>query len=158
MESLRKVLGVAGDARKRPLDTATTGEDTEDRLRNINDELRGQAEDSSSPWLPLESNPELFTSFAHAIGLPKAWEWIDVFGLDTDLLSLVPSPCIAVILLFPCSSNIYQERARQNRYYNFKDNSEWIKNCFFLRQHAEFGNACGTIASIVSSVTKDFNN
>jgi len=42
----------------------------QDRLRLINDELRTRDPDPNSPWLPLESNPELVTTFARTIGLP----------------------------------------------------------------------------------------
>ena len=38
-----------------------------DRLKAINDELRG-ADADAGPWLPLESNPEVFTSFARQVG------------------------------------------------------------------------------------------
>ena len=57
----------------------------EDRLRAINDELRGQG-DEPSPWLPLESNPEVFSQFAHSVGLPAAWGWHDVPRSCEELL------------------------------------------------------------------------
>ena len=42
----------------------------EDRLAQINNELRNKkvkVDDDDTPWLPLESNPEIFTKFGHDV-------------------------------------------------------------------------------------------
>jgi hypothetical protein len=34
-------------------------------------------------WVPLEANPDVFTSFARRLGLPKdSAHFVDVYGLD----------------------------------------------------------------------------
>ena len=38
-----------------------------DRLAQINNELRDKVDNVDTPWLPLESNPEVFTSFGHDV-------------------------------------------------------------------------------------------
>ncbi len=34
------------------------------------------------------------------------YEFTDIFGLDDELLSMVPKPVIAVLLLFPITKNV----------------------------------------------------
>lgn len=51
--------------------------------------------------IPLESNPEVFTQFAHNLGLDESHEFVDIYSLtDPDLLGFVPRPVKALILLF----------------------------------------------------------
>jgi len=105
-------------------------------------------------WLPLESNPAVFTGFARKIGVPAPWVFVDVLGLDEALLAMVPQPVAAVILLFPCSRRIYDyrraEEAKTRAAYPSlpAPQSEALAATFHLQQHADFGNACGTIAAV----------
>jgi|Transcript_87810 ubiquitin carboxyl-terminal hydrolase L3 len=100
-------------------------------------------------WVPLESNPDMFTVFARHIGLPKAWSFVDVLGVDHEFLSseMVPRPCLGVTLLFEYSDNLLRSQAEQQRKLKVgarhKASSEDV---FFMKQYV--GNACGTIAAI----------
>ncbi|KAH8668704.1 ubiquitin carboxyl-terminal hydrolase [Xylariales sp. PMI_506] len=53
-------------------------------------------------YIPLESNPELFTKFVQQLGLSPALAFHDVLSMeDPELLGLVPRPVLALILVFP---------------------------------------------------------
>ena len=120
---------------------------TRDTLAEINDKLRseGASSNADTRWLPLESNPELFTNFGRKLGLPAEWGWTDILGLDSELLDMVPQPVAAVILLFPCTNSIYEHRKCIGAGASLPDQPP---STFFLKQVAEFGNACGTIACV----------
>ena len=95
-------------------------------------------------WLPLESNPDVLNPFIRRLGVPSDWEFTDVFGLDDELLAMVPQPCAALCLLFP-SQNISQAHREAMR---AKQPASAGAPVFFLQQHDEMGNACGTIAAV----------
>lgn len=88
-------------------------------------------------WVPLEANPELFNAWASALGLDTSkYAFYDIFGLDPELLAMVPGPVEAVLLLFPLSPKI--EAARQARETCLaQDDLLWFPQTI--------GNACGTI-------------
>jgi len=103
-------------------------------------------------WVPLESNPEMLSTFAHGVGLPEMWEFCDVFGTDEELLAMVPQPCVAVTLLFKQSEKLRAFKSAQYEQLDKaqKDNAGQAvsSDIFYMKQH--IGNACGTIATIHS--------
>lgn len=119
----------------------------EDPLAALNEELRRQPEKHGSEWLALESNPQVFDAFGRHIGVPDGWEFVDVLGLDKELLELVRRPVAALILLFPCTPGIYAARRRQDEALRAGKGVPQ-EDLFFLKQVADFGNACGTIACL----------
>ena len=71
----------------------------------------------------------------------------DVWGLDSELLQMIPRPCWALCLLYPCA------KVNKARREVFADDSRYEVNpldVFYLKQHDKAGNACGTIALIHS--------
>ena len=53
-------------------------------------------------FIPLENNPEIFTSLAQDLGISSDLGFYDVYSLDDpDLLSLVPRPVYSLIFITP---------------------------------------------------------
>ncbi|AET41010.1 ubiquitin-specific protease YUH1 Ecym_7162 [Eremothecium cymbalariae DBVPG len=52
--------------------------------------------------IPLESSPEIFTNFAHELGLKRQMAFDDIYSLtEPDLMAFLPRPMKSIILLFP---------------------------------------------------------
>jgi len=94
-------------------------------------------------WVGIESNPDVFTEFAHQAGLPKSWAFSDCLGLDEELLSFVPQPCLALILIFPWSREGVAKRDAAMAPRNCESPP---KGLYYMEQRV--GEACGTIAII----------
>ncbi|KAI9745618.1 MAG: ubiquitinyl hydrolase 1 [Claussenomyces sp. TS43310] len=66
-------------------------------------------------FVPLENNPEVMTSLVHNLGLSPALSFHDVFSIDDpDLLSFVPRPATALLLVFPVSESYEKYRAQED--------------------------------------------
>ena len=126
------------------------GDERGDPLAALNDELRN-LDAAASEWLPLESNPEVFEAFAHRAGAPHL-RCCDVLGFDPELLGMIPGIPVALILLFPCSNEIYAFRRREEKaLLQRQETGPRIaedRGIFFVRQVAAFGNACGSMACV----------
>jgi ubiquitin carboxyl-terminal hydrolase L3 len=97
---------------------------------------------SQKHWLPLEANPDVLNRFLRQMGVAnEQHSFVDVYGLDPDLLSMVPKPVLAVLLLFPISSASEEARIAQDA--GFQAQSV-PSDLYFLKQTVS--NACGTIA------------
>ena len=95
-------------------------------------------------WIPLESNPDVMNKLISALGVENML-FTDVYGLDPELLGMVPSPCCALILLFPVSEKYHQFRTLEGE--KFKNEPQKIPdNTYYMKQ--TIGNACGTVAII----------
>ena len=115
-----------------------------------------KTEAAKRKWLPLESDPEVFNRYAKALGCEHVGETLnfcDVFGLDPDLLGMVPRPVVAVILLFPIEKqkggSQQEEEEEQRRSASMMSKHTSSKGAqdgdvFYIKQ--KIGNACGTIA------------
>ncbi|XP_076321721.1 ubiquitin carboxyl-terminal hydrolase isozyme L3-like [Tachypleus tridentatus] len=93
----------------------------------------------SAKWLPLESNPDVMNKFIHELGVPKDWSVVDLVGLDDELLATVPSPVLAVLLLYP--SRKQNEAGVEMAKASGQSVSDQV---YFLQQTIR--NACGTVA------------
>eukprot|EP00451_Oxyrrhis_marina_P015144 CAMPEP_0204309298 /NCGR_PEP_ID=MMETSP0469-20131031/1018_1 /ASSEMBLY_ACC=CAM_ASM_000384 /TAXON_ID=2969 /ORGANISM="Oxyrrhis marina" /LENGTH=303 /DNA_ID=CAMNT_0051288907 /DNA_START=24 /DNA_END=935 /DNA_ORIENTATION=- len=96
-------------------------------------------------WLPLESNPDILNEFMERVGVTTSAKFTDVVSLAPELLGMIPEPVLAVCLLFP-SKAVRKPRLEQLAGQHVARRAP--PSSFFLTQHSEFGNACGTIAAV----------
>ncbi|XP_061708670.1 ubiquitin carboxyl-terminal hydrolase isozyme L3 [Cydia pomonella] len=102
---------------------------------------------ASENLIPLESNPEVMNKFLQKLGVPSNWSIVDVMGLDSEMLSWVPRPVLAVMLLFPISEK-YEQHKQQEESDILSKGQEVSSNIFYMKQN--LSNACGTIALVHS--------
>lgn len=100
---------------------------------------------TSEKLVPLESNPEVLTKFLQKLGVSSKWNMVDVVGLDSDLLSFVPRPVLAVMLLFPISES-YEQHKKFEEIDILSKGQEVSSNVFYMKQ--KISNACGTVALV----------
>ncbi|KAL2489699.1 ubiquitin C-terminal hydrolase 3 [Forsythia ovata] len=106
---------------------------------------------SAKRWLPLEANPDVMNQFLWGLGVPPdEAECFDVYGLDEELLEMVPKPVLAVLFLYPITSQSEEERIKQDSI--VKEPSGGV---YFMKQTV--GNACGTIGLLhaVGNITSE---
>ena len=96
-------------------------------------------------WLPLESNPEVMNTYLTSLGVQDPTvAFNDVFGLDADLLAMLPGQVLAMLLVFPITEATDAEADE-----TAKSEAQGAlmsllgTNVFFMKQ--TIGNACGTI-------------
>ena len=93
-------------------------------------------------FIPLESNPEIFTELIHQLGVLESLCFQDVMSLDDpDLLAFLPRPAYALILILPTTAayekKVVEEDARLEQYQDPGGNEQVI----FFKQ--TINNACG---------------
>ncbi|ORX88606.1 peptidase C12, ubiquitin carboxyl-terminal hydrolase 1 [Basidiobolus meristosporus CBS 931.73] len=98
-------------------------------------------------WVPLESNPEVMNQFIHNLGVSELWGYNDVWGLDEDLLQMVPQPCVALLLLFPITPGYEKFRLEESKKLH-ETGQPLSDKVYFMKQTIR--NACGSIAVLHS--------
>lgn len=92
--------------------------------------------------LLAENNPEIMSSLVHKLGLSSELAWHDVYSLDDpSLLSFVPRPAHALLLVFPTSSAY--EKARHDEDKSLADYTGTGPEEEVLWFKQTIGNACG---------------
>ncbi|XP_047322785.1 ubiquitin carboxyl-terminal hydrolase 3-like [Impatiens glandulifera] len=102
-------------------------------------------------WLPLEANPDVMNQFIWGLGVPEdEAECCDVYGLDEELLEMVPKPVLAVLFLYPITPQSELERIQQDSI-----KKEISDKVYYMRQTV--GNACGTVGLLhaVGNITSE---
>lgn len=111
-------------------------------------------------FIPLENNPDVFTSLVHDLGVSSELGFYDVYSLDEpSLLAMVPRPAHSLIFITP-SPMYYAVREADGISYlrQPKDSITYDKSgdqepIIWFRQ--TIGNACGLIALLHSVANGD---
>ena len=61
----------------------------------------------ATPPLPPMPRPQYVIN----MGMTGSYQFHDVFGLDPELLAMIPQPVLAVLLLFPITDNVSEPQA-----------------------------------------------
>ncbi|KAK2593963.1 hypothetical protein QQS21_008322 [Conoideocrella luteorostrata] len=105
-------------------------------------------------FIPLENNPEVFTSLVHDLGVSPTLGFYDVYDLDDpSLLSHIPRPVFALIFISPSDmqtavrqeDNLAKSVSIQALTYDKSGADEPV-----MWFHQNIGNACGTYALLHS--------
>ncbi|KAF4984291.1 hypothetical protein FZEAL_503 [Fusarium zealandicum] len=109
-------------------------------------------------FIPLENNPEVFTSLIHNLGVSDKLGFYDVYSVDEpDLLAMIPRPVHALVFITPAPM-----------YYRVREDDPGSKELTYEGSGPDepimwfkqtIGNACGLIAllhSVSNGSAKDF--
>lgn len=96
-------------------------------------------------FIPLESDPEIFTDFIHTLGLPPTLSFLDVLSIDEPrLLAFFPKPVFALILIFPTAEGYETRIQKEDKARENDVGVESHEDVVFFRQ--TINNACGLYA------------
>jgi len=102
------------------------------------------SESDLTRWIPLESNPDVLNAWAKKAGLVESQdEFVDIYGLDSELLAMVPQPVKAIILLFPVTDSIDAKAKEEDDRIKSKGQHPIDPTVLWIKQ--TINNACGTI-------------
>ena len=91
-----------------------------------------------------ENNPEVMTSLVHKLGLSPTLAFHDVWSIDApEMLSFVPRPASALLLVFPVSNNYEQFRMQEDADKAVYDGKGADEPVIWYKQTIR--NACGLI-------------
>ncbi|KAI9691039.1 MAG: ubiquitinyl hydrolase 1 [Bathelium mastoideum] len=113
---------------------------------------------SSKHYIPLESDPEVFTDLARQLGVSQDLSFQDIYSLDdADLMAVVPRPVLALILIFPTSAAYEAQKAQEEADITRYEGSGEDEPVVWYRQ--TIGNACGLygiLHSVSNGSARDF--
>ena len=106
-------------------------------------------------FIPLESDPGIFTELMHNLGVSESLEFVDVYSLDDPQeLARVPRPVRALILILPTSETYEQHKTVEEHDISISETE--AKDIMWFRQLVN--NACGLYAILhtVCNLRGDF--
>lgn len=105
-----------------------------------------------------ENNPDVMTSLVHKMGMSESLSFHDVFSIDDpDLLSFVPRPANALLLVFPVSKTYLSHREEEDANLPLYDGKGPEEQVVWYKQ--TIGNACGMMGvlhAVSNGSSRDF--
>jgi ubiquitin carboxyl-terminal hydrolase L3 len=101
-------------------------------------------------FIPLESNPEVFTKLLHELGVSDTFSFVDIWALDC--IEHVPRPAAALVLVLPTSTE-YEQRQFVEDAGRKEDNETRGDGVIWLPQ--TINNACGLYAILHAACNGD---
>jgi ubiquitin carboxyl-terminal hydrolase L3 len=106
-------------------------------------------------FIPLESDPEVFTQLIHDLGVSSSLQFQDVFSLDEP--EFLPHPALALILIFPTSNAYEAVKARAEAGREEYDGRGDDEDVMWFKQ--TINNACGLygiLHAVANGPARDF--
>eukprot|EP01038_Epipyxis_sp_PR26KG_P005186 gene5186-7216_t len=97
-------------------------------------------------WFPLESNPEVMSSYCANLGFDTSlFSFQDVYSTEDWALQMIARPVVGVLMLFPVKEVSEQHRTQEAL--NIEENGQIVSpNVYYMKQTV--GNACGTVGML----------
>ncbi|KAK4238841.1 ubiquitin carboxyl-terminal hydrolase isozyme L3 [Achaetomium macrosporum] len=113
---------------------------------------------STAPaFIPLEANPDLLTALLRQLGLSPALAMHDVYSLtDPALLSFIPRPALALLLVFPVSAAYESHRLAEDSLQSEYSGRGEREPVVWYRQTVR--NACGLIGLLHAASNGEARN
>ena len=99
-------------------------------------------------YVPLESNPDVFTQLIHSLGVSSCLAFQDVLAVDEP--EMLPRPALALILVFPTSDAYEIQKAKEESLCQDYEGSGEGEDTIWFKQ--TINNACG-LYSILHAVS-----
>lgn len=91
-------------------------------------------------FVPLESDPAIFTELMHDLGVSPFLEFVDVWSLEDDMIAIFLRPVLALILILPPCPTYEKQQGGKGSSTRVEENGGPI----WLKQTID--NACGLYA------------
>lgn len=99
------------------------------------------SDDINYEWLPLESDPQIFTQYFHDLGLPE------LIGFE-EILSMDPQDIKSLYSAFPVFGVIAAVSRPKGAFAQEKNYIEDSKVPFYMKQTPKLDYACGLVAAL----------
>jgi ubiquitin carboxyl-terminal hydrolase L3 len=107
-------------------------------------------------YIPLESNPEVFTHLRNTLGV-SSLSFHDVFSIeDPEMLAFIPRPVLALVIVFPTTETYEKHTAEEEASREVYNGSGEGEDVVWFKQTIH--NACGLYGILHATCNGDARN